>query len=302
MHAYALSFNFREPYQVLMDADIIRDAARFKMKLGSMLENTLHGAIKPMITQCCIRHLYAAEVDGATQKGDKEKWIEVAKQAERRRCGHHELEEPLSAVECIGSVVDPKGGGSNKHRYVVASQDLVVRKKMRGIVGVPLIYINRSVMILEPMAAKSEEVREAEEVGKRKAGLKGRRGADAGDKRKRDDGDGEGGDSTNATEQPVLKRSKVRGVKGPNPLSIKKSKKDPAKSIPQRAEEERSVIHKVSKRDPQAADKALQPDEAIDGEPEAPRKRKRKRKEKDDSLDGDIAVAEGLPIIEEQDI
>jgi U3 small nucleolar RNA-associated protein 23 len=97
MHAYALTFGFRAPYQVLLSSTIIRDAARFKMQLGHMLSNTLHGEIKPMITQCCIRHLYKA-VPEPGQERDKEAWIDVAKQAERRRCGHHELEEPLSEL------------------------------------------------------------------------------------------------------------------------------------------------------------------------------------------------------------
>jgi hypothetical protein len=47
MQQYGLSFGFREPYQVLMDADIIRDADRFKMDLVGGLERTLHGQVKP---------------------------------------------------------------------------------------------------------------------------------------------------------------------------------------------------------------------------------------------------------------
>ena len=38
----------REPYQVLLDSRFIVDAAKFKMHLGKMLENTLSGTIKPM--------------------------------------------------------------------------------------------------------------------------------------------------------------------------------------------------------------------------------------------------------------
>ncbi len=47
MQQYGLSFGFREPYQVLLDADIIRDADRFKMDLVGGLERTLHGQVKP---------------------------------------------------------------------------------------------------------------------------------------------------------------------------------------------------------------------------------------------------------------
>ena len=47
MHKYAQSFAFREPYQVLVDADLVRDAVRFTMDLPAALERTLHGKIKP---------------------------------------------------------------------------------------------------------------------------------------------------------------------------------------------------------------------------------------------------------------
>ena len=51
----------------------------------------------------------------------------------------------------------------NKYNYVVASQDEEVRTKLRGIPGVPLLYVKRSIMILEPMAEASADVRGKEE-------------------------------------------------------------------------------------------------------------------------------------------
>ncbi|KAM0709093.1 hypothetical protein Q7P35_003129 [Cladosporium inversicolor] len=297
MHAYALTFHFRAPYQVLLSATLIRDAARFKMQLGHMLSNTLHGEIKPMITQCCIRHLYSA-VPEPGQERDKEQWIEVAKQAERRRCGHHELETPLSELECIKSVLDPKGSGTNKHRYVVATQDREVRAAMREVAGVPLVYINRSVMVMEPMAGRSAEVREAEEKSKVRAGLKSRRGAEvSGEKRKAtedEDGDEEMKDAETST---APKRKKPKGPSGPNPLSMKKSKKEKSqeggekKSQGRKIEDERSAIRKAEKQDPQAGEKALSAEAAL-GEGTSGNKRKRTRKPKEAaSAPSDEAVA-----------
>lgn len=321
MQAFERHFDFRVPYQVLIDAPIIQDAARFKMRLGSMLENTLHGeismsatqskpltypirllttySIEPMITQCCIRHLYSAPTTTDEEKKQKDAWIDVAKQAERRRCGHHELEEPLSTLDCLLSVVDPKGSGSNKHRYVVATQDQEVRRKMRQVAGVPLVYINRSVMILEPMAAKSEKAKEADEKGKMRAGLKSSRPTSgAGLKRKRvdeDEGDNDvpdrakaiaaaerdGGLNTSQTE-PVQKKRNAKGPKGPNPLSVKKTKKEAQKPVGRQVEDERSTVRKAAKKDPQAGEKALPAevaaDEGIaDSVADGARKRKRKR-------------------------
>jgi U3 small nucleolar RNA-associated protein 23 len=268
MHQYGLHFGFREPYQVLLDAGTIQAAARFKMKLGAMLENTLHGQIKPMITQCCIRHLYNIQALTPQEKVEKDGWIEAAKSAERRRCGHHELEEPLSAVECLESVVDSKGSGRNQHRYVVASQDEEVRRKMRGIAGVPLVYINRSVMILEPMAGATEDVREREEKLKIRSGL---RNASAGVKRKRDNSNEQASleaDAAAATEREPKKR-KVKGAKGPNPLSVMKSKKPK----PQHTTDDQPKAPK------QAA--VLQAGDSNAGTDRGARKRRRKRKAKE---------------------
>lgn len=299
MHAYALTFHFRAPYQVLLSSTLIRDAARFKMQLGHMLSNTLHGEIKPMITQCCIRHLYDA-VPEPGQERDKEQWIEVAKQAERRRCGHHELETPLSELECIQSVLDPKGSGTNKHRYVVATQDRDVRAAMREVAGVPLVYINRSVMVMEPMAGRSAEVREAEEKSKVRAGLKSRRGAEvvsSGEKRKADDDDGDE-EMKDGETAAAPKRKKPKGPSGPNPLSVKKSKKEKPqqeggdkKSQGRKAEDERSAIRKAAKQDPQVGEKALGAEAAL-GEGTSGTKRPRKRKPKETaSAPSDEAVA-----------
>lgn len=138
---YALAFNFREPWQILVDADLIKDAHRFTMDLPQYLGNTLHGEVKILVTQCSMRHLYAQNKDGSL-----ERVIDKAKGLERRRCGHHpeQYPEPLSTAECLASVV----GATNKHRYVVASQEYEVRALFRQIPGVPLVYISRSVMIV----------------------------------------------------------------------------------------------------------------------------------------------------------
>lgn len=163
-----------------------------------------------------MRHLYAASSEPGVSY-----LIDKAKTFERRRCGHlpSEFPEPLSTSACLGSVVDPKGSKTNKNRYVVASQDLGVRKAMREVLGVPLVYISRSVMIMEPMAEGSRGMREREERVKFRAGLKS--GVGRGVKRAREDdeeGAGEG-----EVEKP--KKKKKKGPKEPNPLSMPKKKK-----------------------------------------------------------------------------
>ncbi|KAJ4327087.1 hypothetical protein N0V84_002475 [Fusarium piperis] len=270
MEQFSMTFGFREPYQVLVDAEMVQDSSRFKMDLEPALSRTVHGKVKPMITQCEIRKLYAKRNDPGVSTA-----IDLAKTLERRRCGHHpdEYPEPLSTQECLRSVVDPKNTNQNKHRYVVASQDQDVRRMLRGIRGVPLIYIKRSVMILEPMADESVQVRAREERSKFRAELKNSLG-----KRKREDGDSDdekdkaqAGDGEALTaEERKKKKKKSYGTKGPNPLSVQKSKK----------KQEGRKPGSEKKEDTQ----------------EAPAKRKRRRKNKAATSTADQGEAKAEPV------
>lgn len=227
-----------------------------------------------MITQCEIRKLYSQK----NEPGGNEA-IELAKTLERRRCGHHpdQYPEPLSTQECIMSVIDPKDSGQNKHRYVVASQDVEVRRKLRTVRGVPLIYIKRSVMILEPMADESAQARLREEKIKFRAEIKNALG-----KRKRneeDDDDKSDGDSNSKPKDQALsaraaeEKKKAKGRKGPNPLSVKKAKKKP-EATPKPKDKPESTA-------------------AANSEADGPAKRKRRRRAKaaGDKAEPDEGVA-----------
>ena len=175
-----------------------------------------------MITQCSIRHLYALS---ESEFPRKDQVIDLAKRFERRRCNHHELEQPLSEKECLEAVIIHDG--ENKHRYCVGTQGGDIRAMLRAIPGVPLIYINRSVMIMEPMAPISAMKRERGEREKFRAGIIDTR-LKASAKRKRlseKEGEGEGDDEVGGgggDEEQEKKKKKRKGPKGPNPLSVKK--------------------------------------------------------------------------------
>lgn len=232
-----------------------------------------------VVTQCSMRHLYKAKDEPGVSY-----CIDKAKTYERRRCGHHpeEFPEPLSENECLSSVVDPKGSKHNKHRYVVASQDIEVRKSMRTVLGVPMVYINRSVMIMEPMASSTTDNREKEERVKFRAGLK--RGSGSLKRKREDASDGDvEGHKENTTEDVPKKKKKVKGPKGPNPLSIKKSKK--------RAEEDDATSVNVEKKSKDPALESLPSLGLVDASDETA-KRKRKRKPKSGADGGVSAVSE----------
>lgn len=139
---------------------------------------------------------------------------------------------------------------------------------MRGIIGVPLLYIKRNVMIIEPMAGATADNRDREERQKFRDGLKGGRGSGS-LKRKREDEIETGKKDEDVEAGTPKKPKKVQGPKGPNPLSVKKPKKRPEgkdpKSGPRQDKEKESGVAMSSL--------------ATDGsEPSKRRKRRRKHK------------------------
>ncbi|KAL2126577.1 hypothetical protein VTI74DRAFT_654 [Chaetomium olivicolor] len=235
MRAFEL-LGFRQPYQLLITSDVLLDTV--KLDLVSLFEKTLSTkGIKPMITQCCIRALYAKNT-GPNRDPAVVAAIDRAKTFERRRCGHLMDADPLTERECMLSVVDPKGKGENKFRYVVVTQDEWLRDRLRSVVPTPLMYVRRSVMILEPMSSQSAQAREREERAKFLDGIvrrpqKRKREADDSDAEhsgSEDGGKGESGDDRPGAGQDdkPKKKKKNYGRKGPNPLAVKKAKKKPA--------------------------------------------------------------------------
>lgn len=206
---------------------------------------------------------------------------------ERRRCNHHTLDHPLTTLECFSSVIDPKNSRTNKNRYVIASQEEEVRRYCRGVQGVPLVYVKRSVMVMEPMADSSVGVREGIEREKLRTGIRAN-GHVAGIKRKR----GESGDvdvgqaQDSGSHEPQarnLPTKKTRGPKGPNPLSIKKRRISNYSS--ERTEEAEKASGNLDEKI-QLEREADEPRSSrvdigsLDEKQNSPTKRKRKRKHK----------------------
>ncbi|KII93495.1 hypothetical protein PLICRDRAFT_171239 [Plicaturopsis crispa FD-325 SS-3] len=191
MALYSMSFKFRQPYQVLIDSEICKAATASKTELARQLGIVLQGEVKPMITQCCIHELY---LQGKTQQAA----VDLAKTFERRMCNHREA---ISGDECLASVV----GETNKHRYVIATQSQPLRVKLRSIPAVPIVHINRSVMVLEPPSDATIRAKQAAEEKVMHAAAPELASVP----------------SQSTTEPP---RKKKKGPKGPNPLSVKKKK------------------------------------------------------------------------------
>lgn len=226
MLVYNHTFKFREPYQVLIDDQIVLDCHGSNFDLVKGLKRTLQAEVKVMITQCCMQALYETNNQGA---------IEMAKGFERRRC-NHPPKEAKPPSECVESVVNVKG--QNKHRYVVATQDIDIRRALRRIPGVPLVYTSRSVMIMEPLSDASSKVSKAVEDDKLFKGLNDPRNAR--DKAK--------DDSKGTQPQQERPKKRTKGPKQPNPLSVKRKKSTNPAPTQQSAQEGSEDASKTRKR------------------------------------------------------
>lgn len=190
MQVYQHAFGFRQPYQTLVDAELVLVSEKAGSDLAKLLALTLGGEAKVMITQCCMQALYTENNQEA---------ITLARTFERRRC-NHPPKDPLTPYECMKLVVDIKG--ANKHRYVVATQDLRLRRELKRVPGVPLVYVEKGVMIMAKLSTMLARAQETVEQEKLSSGLN-----DAG---------------VAAAAAPVARKRK--GPREPNPLSVKRKK------------------------------------------------------------------------------
>jgi U3 small nucleolar RNA-associated protein 23 len=223
------------------------------MPLHRSLENTLHGKVKPFITKCTLASILNTTDLQTSQRPD---FLPPPTLLPLRHCSHSEVKvgEVLPEEECLldllGGSVTGNQQPKNKHHFVLATADESpvkhekrgelgrarrpmsasttedIRTSAREIPGVPVIYVKRSVMILEELSAASLGVRRREEKDKFREGLLGMGSR----KRKRDEEQDEGDDDKKKHTEavtPALKKKKTPKVRGPNPLSVLKKKPKP---------------------------------------------------------------------------
>ncbi|KIM32854.1 hypothetical protein M408DRAFT_326574 [Serendipita vermifera MAFF 305830] len=245
MAMYELSFGFRQPYQILVDSGMFIEAQDHKMELAKQLETVLQGKIKPMVTQCCIVELYKLGKD-------RQVAVDMAKEFERRKCNHREA---IEGSTCLREVV----GATNKHRYVIASQDHDLRVHLRTIQAVPLIHVKKSVMVLEPPSDETLRIKAAMVEDALNA----------------PESEKETLPSSKPSEAPFLPKPH-RKAKGPNPLSVKKKKPKTALVLPEKNPQQESSTHDMNagqKRKRDDNDGAMGSDDIT---PKAKKRRRRK--------------------------
>jgi U3 small nucleolar RNA-associated protein 23 len=213
-----------------------------------------------------------------------------------RHCKHIDQEAAVSEVDCLIDLVagQPRGNEQpkNKQHFVLATADptdaekrtlarpfVDVREAARNVPGVPIVYVKRSVMVLEELSHASKRLKGGVEKERLREGLIG--GTAGARKRKRGEEDGgeADGDGVQGGAGLEVKRRLVKKAKGPNPLSVKKK-------TPKRQPHLRQQDGAEDARRGDSMSKKLQEETEV---PKAKRRRKHKGKKGNEHGDADVS-------------
>ncbi|NXF02506.1 UTP23 protein, partial [Smithornis capensis] len=142
MGFYRHNFQFREPFQVLLDGTFCQAALRNKIQIREQLPGYLCGAAQLCTTRCVIKEL---ESLGKELYGAKL----IAQRFEVRNCSHRK--DPVSGSTCLLSMIED----GNPHHFFIATQDQELSNKVKKKPGVPLLFIIQNTMVLDKPSPKS---------------------------------------------------------------------------------------------------------------------------------------------------
>ena len=252
---YRMQFQIQRPFKVLLDGNFIHHCVKNNINIRDRLSTLLSDPkVEPLVPNQVIDELTSigapcaealamastfkqAPVHGGSSSGRKRKRRggDDGMQGEPSKDVDDEADNKIAPSTAILHLL----GRNNRHRYMVATQDVDLRKMTHGIPGVPAMYLNIGVSVLEPPSRSSRErqaVTEQKKLAPRKderrriQNNKSREAAAAARAAAPQVGrDAElnlpRAEAVRASPiRPKKKRYAVKGPKQPNPMSMKKKK------------------------------------------------------------------------------
>jgi U3 small nucleolar RNA-associated protein 23 len=221
LNYFRLTFGIAPPYAVLLDGNFIHAATSHKIDIFARVKKHLAGEkFTFFVPACVIMELRAlgAPVEGALEFAQAH--CEIL---------DHSTDDAVTPTEAIKAII----GSTNPRKFFVATQEDALRDHLRSIpTGVPLMHIQRTVLLLETPSAAARHKGNKDESAKLRgdatmadaneaiALAKKIRLQERSEKRRID-----------GAKTTVPKKEKA---KGPNPLSCMKKKK-PGSNVEQRA-------------------------------------------------------------------
>mmetsp|Transcript_6789 Transcript_6789/g.10214 ORF Transcript_6789/g.10214 Transcript_6789/m.10214 type:complete len:197 (+) Transcript_6789:96-686(+) len=150
---YKIVYGVSAPYHIILDGNFIYAAVKFKVDIEERIRKVLQGeSVTLYVTKSTLNEL--------SSLGTKTK---LALEFAQRHCIElNDMSFPgeVASEKLVAFLVDSSHERKGSQRkYVVASQDRELRISVsRAIAGVPLLYLNKVTLVLEPPAGKSRDV------------------------------------------------------------------------------------------------------------------------------------------------
>lgn len=141
---YRYVFKFDVPYNILIDGNFVAASIHKKFDMKELLTKVLDENVHLTIPSCVVQEIRDLndKIPGILNSVMKYK-IED--------CKHGRI---LSPDDCIKSYI----GSKNLKKYFVATQDSVLRYKLRRIPGVPLLFFEQNMILVDKPSKASIEV------------------------------------------------------------------------------------------------------------------------------------------------
>ena len=145
---YRFIFKFDSPYKIIIDGNFAAMALNKKFEMKSSLEKLLDDKVNLIIPSCIFKEVQSLEnkIPGL---------LKLLSQYKIEQCQHN----LLSPTNCIRDYI----GKKNASKYFVATQDNFLRVQLRKIPGVPLIFFEQNMILMDKPSRISIEASERRE-------------------------------------------------------------------------------------------------------------------------------------------
>jgi len=243
---YNIVFGYEKAkFHVLLDGNFIFAAIKFKVDIQERLERLLQGGVVKI-------YVLKSVLDELRQVGAKAKssldfatsFCETLDDSKHRGDTASERIIAMMRQQHSDWLAAPS---QHKRRFVVATQDKDLRAALGHIPGIPLIYLNKVILVLEPPSPTSRDFNQRLEVDKitLKPGeaavvenLKKRKkvdtkivGGEGGDDEGEGEDEGEEEEEEEGKAAPVAQERKKHKAFAPNPLSSLRPAQDSKKQL-----------------------------------------------------------------------
>ena len=213
LNFYKFIFKFDSPFKIIIDGNFAAMALNKKFEMKSSLEKLLGEKVNLIIPSCIFKEVQSIEnkIPGL---------LKLLSQYKIEDCKHG----LLSPTNCIRDYI----GNKNQLKYFVATQDNFLRIQLRKIPGVPLIFFEQNMLLMDKPSKISIESSERKENLKEDPQKKEKKLLNEKKEEIRDFLVAEFKESKYyKRKQEEFKLNKLMGnirkkAKGPNPLSVKK--------------------------------------------------------------------------------